>query len=416
MTQHLTRGLAMAFAGTLLLPGCPNSSAVPGVVPSGAGTSATLALHAIKQIPVGKTPHGMAAAGGFIYNANMGEGTISVIDSATDTVVKTVALANAGVPGPAQAFPDGKNVLILDTQNNLLLVIDPAQGHKIIQSVPLAQPPSNLTIDDDNKSVFVTTTGNQAYVLTFDVDRTKTPTSKNFPVGASSAEGRSAGFSGDFGAVPSNGDNNVQLINMDTGGVLNVSDGNQPQPVAIGKADDKGVAAIVGNFASSTVTIYQLPDGTKTTLTNVGLSPTDIALDADLHRAYLTMAGSNQVAVVDYLSRSVVGLVTVGDRPVHIEMAPVLPGAAAAAGTSTTPAQAFTLQHNGAPNAPLSHELWVGNDRSANVTVLDGATLRVKATIQAGNGHHKIAFALSKAYASNLTDNTVSVIDRIVIK
>jgi YVTN family beta-propeller protein len=414
MTPNIVRTVTLALAGSLLMPGCQN--ATPGAGLTGSNPLTGLTLQALRQVPVGKTPHGMAAAGGFIYNTNSGDGTLSVIDSATDTLVKTITLPQNGVAGPVQAFPDGKNVLVLDTQNNQVLLLDPAQGHRIVQSVPLKQTPSNLAIDDDNQSVLVTTTGNQAYVLFFDLDRAKAPTSKNFPVGASTGDERAAGFSGDFAAVPSNGDNNVQLINLDTGNVVTVVDGNQPQPVAIGKAADKGVVAIVGNFASSTVTLYQLPDGTKTTLTGVGLSPTDIALDADLHRAYLTMAGSNQVAVVDYLARSVVGLVAVGDRPVHVEMAPPLTTTAATPTDIPASPKTFTLMHNGGPSAPLSHELWVGNDRSANVTVFDGNTLRVKATVVTGNGHHKIAFAASKAYVSNLVDNTVSVIDRTAIK
>jgi len=36
--------------------------------------------------------------------------------------------------------------------------------------------------------------------------------------------------------------------------------------------------------------------------------------------------------------------------------------------------------------------------------------------ITVGNGHHKMAFTATKAYVSNITDNTVSVIDRSAIQ
>jgi len=58
----------------------------------------------------------------------------------------------------------------------------------------------------------------------------------------------------------------------------------------------------------------------------------------------------------------------------------------------------------------------VGNDNSASVTVLDGKTLRVKATVATGEGHHKMAFWGTKAYISNIKSNTVAVIDRTQIK
>lgn len=402
-----TKHLSLALVAGALVAACNNQSPV-------AANNAAPTLQAIKQIACGKTPHGMGAAGGFIYNANTGDGTITVVNGADDSVAGTLTLPNGGVPGTVAAFPDGKNVLAFDTKNNTVMVIDPAQNHKILQNFQLAQTPSNMAIDDDNMNVLVTTTGNQAYVLTFDAaDRARAPTVKSFAVGNSNAEDRAAGYSGDFGAVPSNGDNNVQLINMATGEVKTVSDGNQPTPVAIGKSDDKGVVAIVGNFASQTITFYQLPNGDKKTISGVGLSPEDIALDSDLHRAYLTMSGSNVVTVVDYLEESLVGQVQVGSVPVHIEEAPVLPGATADAAAS--PAK-YTLKHNGAADAPLSHELWVGNDKGGSVTVFDGDSLRVKATVTTGKGHHKLAFWGTKAYASNITDNTISVIDRTVIR
>lgn len=411
------RNPALALAASVLLVAC-QASPVGG--PANDVTSQGASLSAVKQIAVGKTPHGMDVAGGFAYNSNIGDNTISVIDGSTDAVVLTIPVPNGGTPGPVKAFPDGKQVIVCDTKNNALMVIDPAQGHKIIQTIQLPQTPSSVAIDDDNTSVLVTASGTatapgtQAYALTFDAtDRAKAPTMKTFTLDPSTAEGRAAGFSGDWAAIPSNGSNDVQLINMGTGDIKTVSDGNQPTPVAIGKSEDAGVVAIVGNFASNTITFYQLPNGDKKTLSDVGLSPDDIMVDNDLHRAYLTMAGSNQVAVVDYLAETLVGKIAVGARPVHIQMAPVLPGAAADAAAS--PAKR-TLLHNGAEEAPLSHELWVGDDAGGGVTVFDGDSMRVKATVSTGNGHHKIAFVGSKAYVSNITDNTVSVVDRTQIK
>lgn len=349
-------------------------------------TSPAPALSAVKQITSGKTPHGMGAALGFVYNSNVGEGTLSVIDANTDTVVKTIPFPD-GNPGYVKAFHDGKHLLVTDTKKGALLVFDPAQDHKLLQTIPTGQGVDKVRIDEDDKTVLVSMTGERfATVFTFGDDRAQAPTRKDIAIGTATGEHRDANLAHGWAVVPNNGDNNVSLINVATGAVQNVSGGNSPGPVAIGSSSGAAVVAIVGNTASNTISFFDLPSGTATTLDNVGLAPTDIAVDPQLHRAYLTMAGSNNVAVVDYLTKKLVGMVPAGNRPVHIYMT----------------------------SSPT--ELWVGNDAGASVTIFDGDSLRVKATVATDAGHHKMAFWGTKGYVSNITANNISVVDRTMIK
>lgn len=64
--------------------------------------------------------------------------------------------------------------------------------------------------------------------------------------------------------------------------------------------------------------------------------------------------------------------------------------------------------------APEGDTLWVGNDGSADVSIIDLSTLTVRATVLTGAGHHKLAFAttdtgaLETAYVSNLTDGSIT--------
>lgn len=183
----------------------------------------------------------------------------------------------------------------------------------------------------------------------------------------------------------------MQLLDLAAGKVKTVADGNEPAPVAIGTRDGSAVVAIVGNKASNTVTLYDLPSGEKTTLSGVGLAPTEIGVDAALGRAYVSMAGSNEVTAIDYLGKRVLGRIGVGKRPVHVYMAPSTPATGA-------------------------HRVWVGNDDGASVSVIDGQSLAVLATVGTGEGHHKMAFSGDKAYVSNIKVHTVSVIDRTSIR
>ena len=389
-------------------PGLPgvNTPAAGGTGIVGTAEGVQPTMQASKQIPVGKGPHGMWAAGGFIYNSDTGENRLSVIDTKTDAVVASVPFPD-GTPGYVTAFHDGKHVLVTDTKKGNLLVIDPAQGHKILQTVAVGGGVDKIVVDDDDEQVLVTLTNEaKAVLFTFEHDRALAPTRKDFAVGTVAGgefKHRDAALDEGWIVNPNSGDNHVSLINLTTGAIQNVMGGNNPGPVGIGTTGETAVAAIVGNAASNTITFFELPGGTPTTLSSVGLSPTAMVVDTQLRRAYLTMSGSNELTVVDYVAKTIVGKVAVGKRPVHVYMAPVMPDAA----------KPTLLDH---PEEPVSHELWVGNDDGASVTVIDGETLRVKATVATDNGHHKMGFWGTKAYVSNLIATNVSVIDRTAIK
>lgn len=399
--------LLTAIATTVIGCQAQSSSQIQSGAQSQAAANAPT-LQALKQIAVGKTPHGMTAASGFVYNSNQGSASISVIDPATDTVVKEIPVAD-GTPGYTKAFHDGKHVLTLDRKNGNLLVIDPAKEHQVIQTIAVGQGPDRIIIDEDDKNVMVALTDESKLIqLTFEGDRAKAPARKELAVGSvapAQSKHRSIDFKQGWTVSPNSGENNVSLLNLVAGTTQTVTAGNSPGPVGIGTDSDQAVAAMVGNVASNTLTLFALPSFEATTLSDVGLSPTEMTFDSQLGRAYVTMAGSNDVAVVDYKAKKLVGRVPVGRRPVHIFMAPPMP-------TSGK----YAIARSGSTSTQLSREIWVGNDDGESVTIFDGDTLRVKATVMTGKGHHKMAFVGTKAYISNLIDGTVSVIDRTAIK
>ncbi|PKL76552.1 MAG: hypothetical protein CVV27_09705, partial [Candidatus Melainabacteria bacterium HGW-Melainabacteria-1] len=185
-------------------------------------------------------------------------------------------------------------------------------------------------------------------------------------------------------AVPNSADNNVSLINPETGRTLAIKAGNEPAVVAIANWDGQDRMLIIGNKASNTVTLHNLDTGVPVTLSNVGQTPTDAVLDPASNRVFITMAGSNDVAVIDYRQQKLVTRIAVGQRPVHLYSMP-----------GQTPA-----------------EIWVGNDAGNSISILDSAAPKLKATLPVGKGHHKMAFSSGKAFVSNISDGTVSVIDR----
>ena len=66
----------------------------------------------IATIPVGSTPYGVAVTpdGSKVYVTNFGSNTVSVIDGATNTVIATIPIANS--PGGVAVTPDGSKVYV----------------------------------------------------------------------------------------------------------------------------------------------------------------------------------------------------------------------------------------------------------------------------------------------------------------
>lgn len=379
----------LTLATLALLAGCQShSGTTPGTTQPSATPSGTPAQAAIK---VGQAPHGMAAAAGFVYNSNSAETTVSVIDTATDTVVKTLSLPS-GKPSYIKASHDGQHLFVLSPDAGKVYEYAPAQGHALIQTIEVGPGPDRMQFSEDDSKAWVSITGeDQLTELSFTQGIEKAPQIRKLPTGKNnhSDEHRMLAHGLNWLALPNSADNNVSLILPEKpAGEQNVvfTAGNQPNVVGIGSWDGQDRRLIIGNAASNTVTIADLDTGKSETLAEVGQTPTDIVVDNATSRAFITMAGTNQVAVIDFRAQKLLSKLPTGSRPVHIYLVPAS-GAQAA-------------------------EIWVGNDAGDSVTVIDPATSTVKTTIAVGKGHHKMAFSGSKGYVSNITDGTVSVVDR----
>ncbi len=346
-------------------------------------------------IPVGKAPHGIAAAAGFVYNSNSEQNTISVIDAQSNQVVATLTVPS-GHPGYVKASHDGKYLLVVNPDAGQLHVYDPAQSHKLLQSVSVGKMPDLVVPSETAGKVWVSLAGETAIVeLDFTQGFDKAPAQRKLTVGQTNVndDHRALAVGKTVLAASNSRDNNVSLLDAASGRLQDIQAGNNPAVVGIGSLEGRDKVLLIGNSASHSVTLYDLESKEKVTLTDVGQTPTALVTVPSLERAFITMAGSNEVAVIDYRNRRLVGKIAVGNRPVHIYQAP----------------ESMQIQHEGHDHGA---ELWVGNDGGASVSLIDATALSVKATVAVGKGHHKMAFWGQKAFVSNITDNTVSAVDR----
>lgn len=385
--------LLLSLVTFSLLSACAGTSTPSQPSPQ---PSASASYRAQATIAVGKAPHGMAAAEGFVYNSNSAETTVSVIDAATDKVVRTLTLPT-GMPSYIKASHSGKYLVVLSPDAGKAYVYAPGQNQALVQTIDVGAGPDRIQFSDDDSKAWVSLAGEDFVTeLSFTQGLDQAPQLRKLPTGRNnhSDEHRLLAKGLNWLAVPNSADNNVSLILPEKpAGEQNVvfQAGNQPNVVGIGSWDNQDRMLIIGNTASNTVTLQNLDTGKAMTLSEVGQTPTDIAVDNASGRAFITMAGTNEVAAIDFRNQKLLGKIPTGSRPVHIYLAPA----------------AMHAQHETGGS-----ELWVGNDAGASVTVFDAQSLQVKATVGVGKGHHKMAFTDAKAYVSNITDGSVSVIDR----
>src|SRR5438477_8076995 len=81
-----------------------------------------VALSVTQTIAVGSQPFGVAAAGGLVYVANSGGSTISIIDSASNTVAGTIAVGSG--PGEIAVDTAAGRVYVGNFNDGTVSVVD----------------------------------------------------------------------------------------------------------------------------------------------------------------------------------------------------------------------------------------------------------------------------------------------------
>jgi len=118
----------------------------------------------------GLHPTGMALYGRSLLVANTYSDTISVINTSTNTVARTINLGlPIGVPGQGSAYGAAPNSIAVDTRNglnrayvalynaNAVAVVDlnPAATNPVLGMIPVAYAPSSVVLDKVNNTLLV---------------------------------------------------------------------------------------------------------------------------------------------------------------------------------------------------------------------------------------------------------------------
>ena len=116
-------------------------------------TTATNSI--VAEIQVGGYPLGMAVSsdGNHVYVANDIDGTVSVIQTCSNTVIDTITVGDQTASDVA-VTPDGNYLYVVDGVDKVYVI--QTTTNSVIDSITVGSDPANVAISPDGNSVYVT--------------------------------------------------------------------------------------------------------------------------------------------------------------------------------------------------------------------------------------------------------------------
>jgi YVTN family beta-propeller protein len=362
----------------------------------------------VKEIPVGSLPQAVAITpdGRFVYVSNRNSGTLSKIDTSSDTVVANI---NVGFPAEGVTVsPDGTSVFVLVGTSLIRLSV---ATNGVTGTFPLPTgPPGGQPVD-----VAVTPNGQFAYVVdrataicsVYPIDlatgaiiNTSFCTSMfNLPgtVGGSFPRAVRVRPDGQFVYVTAFQDGALQVVRVSDnvrvgGGCVLPNQCLFGGPIGVAVSSDSNFA-FTANSNVGSISIFTLSptSGLPSLPINVPVpnSPQYLDVTRDGRLLYVTH-GANSVSVIDLqaIPPSVIQTITVGSFPQGIAVSPL----ASSGGPPTPPPP---------PPPALSASLVA---TPSNVTVGDGITVTMTVSNTGGSAASGVsASALSKSGSGDAT-------------
>jgi YVTN family beta-propeller protein len=258
-------------------------------------------------IPVGAAPVSLALTPdrAFLYVVNGRANSVTVVDTATNATVTTVAVGNA--PFGIAVAPDGAFVYVTNLRGNNVSVIDTA-SNTVAATVPVGRFPEGVAITPDGAFAYVVNDGDSNVSVIATATNTVVTT---VPVGvvpgpvAVSPDGTLVYIGNNIGP----GVGGVSVISTATNTVIaTVATGNQPFGIAF---TPSGAFAYVANFVGTSVSVIDTASTTVTaTISSADArTPAGVAITPGGTFAYTVNFNSNNVSVIDTATNTIVAII-----------------------------------------------------------------------------------------------------------
>jgi YVTN family beta-propeller protein len=324
------RGVCVRVALTaLLLVSCGLSVGVGGA--SAATSTRAYVTHGISDsvsvidtatntvtatIAVGDNPFGVAVnpAGTRTYVTNQNSDSVSVIDTTTNTVTATIAVGDN--PFGVAVNPAGTRTYVTNLLSNTVSVID-TTTNTVITTIPVGNGPIDVAVNPAGSRAYVT---NQFSNTASVIDTTANTVITAIPVG-SNPVAVAVNPAGTRAYVANFSPNSVSVIDTTTNTVITtIPVGSTPRGVAV---NPDGTRVYVTNSNSSSVSVIDTTTNTVITTITVGTNPFGVAVNSAGTRAYVANNFFDSVSVIDTATNTVIATIPVGNDPFGVAVADV---------------------------------------------------------------------------------------------
>ncbi len=260
-------------------------------------------------VSVGSTPYGVAVSpdGTKVYVANRGSNTVSVIDTATNNVTATVPVGNT--PEGAAVSPDGTKLFVANLNSTTVSVIN-TTTNTVIATVPVGNNPSGVAVNPSGTKVYVTNTQSNTVSVIDTATNTVVATvdAGTYPFGVAVSPDGSKVY------VPNLNSNSVSVINTSTDAVTaSINVGSYPVEIAV---NPDGTKVYVANYLGNSVSVINTATNTVESTISVGINPVGVTVSLDGTKVYVANYLSNSVSVIDAATNTVKSTVNVGINPI----------------------------------------------------------------------------------------------------
>jgi len=258
----------------------------------------------------GSTP---AQAQTFAYVTNQSSNNVSVIATASNTVVATVAVGSSAAN--VAITPDGAFAYVTNQGSNTVSVIATA-SNTVVATVAVGSGPIGVAITPDGAFAYVANFNSNTVSVIATASDTVVATVR---VGANPF-GVAITPDGAFAYVTNISSNTVSVIATASNMVVaTVAVGAVPRGLAI---TPDGALAYVTNQSSNNVSVIATASNMVVATVAVGFNPRGVAITPDGAFAYVTNFSSGTVSVIATASNMVVATVAVGSNPFGVAITP----------------------------------------------------------------------------------------------
>ncbi len=267
-------------------------------------------------VSVGDSPTGVAVNPftDYIYVANSGSDTVSVIDGKTNNVIQALDVDS---PTDIAVNQETNTIYVASLDSNTTFVID-GNTNQVMENVPVGRFPNGVAVNPVTDTIYVTS---QFSDLTSVIDGNTSQVIANVSVGLF-PNGVAVNPTINYIYVANSYEDTVSVIDGKTNTETNqLRVGANSLPVDIALSPNTNTI-YVANTGSNTTSV--IDGNTSQIIANVpvGVFPNGIAINPNTNTIYVANPDSNTTSVIDGTKNTVVRDLPVGDSPTDVAVNP----------------------------------------------------------------------------------------------